>query len=411
MNDSIFSPRLLVAWIAAAVIVFAITLYFMGGGEFTSPEGYNPSTYSRSAIGHAGIAEVLQRLNIPTIKSRSDTLEKARGGGIVVIAEPDLGSKNEETIRTLLRANTVLLVLPKRRGLPNEKHTGWIRQVENVSTVTAQSTLRIVASSGEVLRLNGTETWTKNALGITPNIVTPVQLMRGDQMTPIIGTADAMLIGEITDRNRKIWILSDPDIISNHGLALAGNAELFVAMIERLRRGNGVVVFDETIHGYPARADNPFLLMFRFPFVIATAQAAIAVALLLWATIARFGAPQAAPLALSVGRLGLLQNIAKLIEFTGHQQVIVRRYVQETIRDVARQLHAPASLVGAPLVAWLQRVGSARSVSVDCGEVARRASELGEGRRDGTGYVQIARDIYLWKREIIDGRSGNPRAH
>ncbi len=99
------------------------------------------------------------------------------------------------------------------------------------------------------------------------------------------------------------------------------------------------------------------MLLFRFPFVVATVQGLIAIALLLWATMARFGAPQSAPPPLSAGRAGLLQNMAKLIEFTGHQQVMIRRYVQETVRDVARQLHAPRALAGQALIAWLQRVG------------------------------------------------------
>src|SRR5262249_48367602 len=150
-----------------------------------------------------------------------------------------------------------------------------------------------------------------------------------------------MLVGELTERNRKIWVLSDPDVISNHGLARDGNAALAVALITRLRGANGNVVFDETIHRYSTLASSPFLLRFPFPFLVATMQGLIAIALLLWATMARFGAPQSVPPPLSAGRAGLLQNMAKLIEFTGHQQVMIRRYVLETVRDVARQLHAP----------------------------------------------------------------------
>ena len=70
--------------------------------------------------------------------------------------------------------------------------------------------------------------------------------------------------------------------------------------------------------------------------MIATAQGLIAIALLLWATMARFGAPQQAPPPLQAGRGGLLQNMARLIEFTGHQGPIITRYIQETVRDVAR---------------------------------------------------------------------------
>jgi hypothetical protein len=150
--------------------------------------------------------------------------------------------------------------------------------------------------------------------------------------------------------------------------------------------------------------------MFRFPFVVATAQALIAIALLLWATMGRFGAPQSAPAALSAGRAGLLQNMAKLIEFTGHQQVMIARYVQETVRDVARQLHAPRGLVGEPLLAWLRRVGTARGVEIDCGALTREADALGARRRgEMSSLVRLARDIHRWKGEILDGRARHPR--
>ena len=91
---------------------------------------------------------------------------------------------------------------------------------------------------------------------------------------------------------------------------------------------------------------------------------------------------------------------------------MVRRYVQETIRAAASQLHAPAGLSGEPLLAWLQRVGLARGVRTDCGEIARRAAELPEtGRRNPRGADRIARDIHRWKQEMMDGPSGNTRAH
>jgi hypothetical protein len=175
---------------------------------------------------------------------------------------------------------------------------------------------------------------------------------------------------------------------------------------------DGVVVFDETVHGYLAKPLSPFLLLFSFPFVVATLQGLIALALLLWATMGRFGAPQPVPPPLSAGRGGLLQNMAKLIELNGHQQIMVRRYVRETVRDVARQLHAPRGLSGAALLAWLQRVSTARAVEIDCRALMEGADKLGaRQRRDSSLLVRLARDAHRWKREILDGRSRHPRNH
>jgi len=69
--------------------------------------------------------------------------------------------------------------------------------------------------------------------------------MRGDKLVPIIGSADGMLVGEITERNRKIWILSDPERHRQSRPRAPGNAALATALINRLRTGKGTVVFDE----------------------------------------------------------------------------------------------------------------------------------------------------------------------
>src|SRR3984957_18674805 len=240
----------------------------------------------------------------------------------------------------------------------------------------------------------------------------PTQLVRGDRLRPIIGAMQGMLVGEISDKDRKIWVLADPDVIANHGLAHEGNAALALALIKALRGGDGSVVFDETVHGFVVRPVSPFLLLFRFPFVVATAQGALAFALLLWATLGRFGAPQTAPPPLAAGREGLLQNMAKLVEFTGHQDVMVKRYVQETVRDAAIARHAPRELTGASLIACLQRVGLARGVAIDCEAVLIQAAAPEMTRaRNSSALVRLAREIHQWKRESVDGRSRHSRHH
>jgi hypothetical protein len=415
-SEPVFSRRLLMGWIAGAVIVFAISLYFMGGGELGGPDSVGASTFSRSAIGHAGIAEVLQQLGIPVVKSRSSSLEKLSPGSVLVIAEPRRNSQSEDAIRTLLQAHTILLVLPKWIGQPSEQKPGWLSTAGERPPLDAQWALNLVAPKGEVVREKSVVPWSTNALKITPDLDLPVQLVRGDRLRPIVGATQGMLVGEISDRDRKIWVLADPDVIANHGLAHEGNAALALALIKALRDGDGSVVFDETVHGFVVRPVSPFLLLFRFPFVVATVQGFLAVALLLWATLGRFGAPQAAPAPLSAGREGLLQNMAKLVEFTGHQDVMVKRYVQETVREVAVQLHAPRELAGAGLVAWLQRVGLARGVTIDCEAVLLDTDphptlEGRGGRQNSSTLVRLARDIHQWKGEIVDGRSRHSDDH
>lgn len=413
MSEPIFSRRLLIGWVAGAVAVFVLSLFLMGGGEPTDIDSTGPSTFSRSAVGHAGMAEVLQGLGVPVVKSRYNSLEKVAPESLLVIAEPHPGRQSEEAIRTLLKAARVLLVLPKWTGQPSERTSGWLREVRERPAGDAQWALHLVAPRAQLVRENGEVTWTRNPLGPTPSLAAPIQLVRGGGLRAIIAADRGILVGEIEDGNRRIWVLSDPDLIANHGLARDANATLAVALIKHLRGIEGSIVFDETVHGYIAKPLSPFLLLFSFPFVVATAQGLIAVALLMWATMARFGAPQPVPPPLSAGRGRLLENMAKLIEAGGHQQMMVRRYVQETVRDVASQLHAPRGLAGEALLAWLRRVGTARGVEIDCAALMQRADKLASARRrdPSSSLVRLARDAQRWKGSILDGRSKHPRNH
>src|SRR5262249_25058164 len=103
---------------------------------------------------------------------------------------------------------------------------------------------------------------------------------------------------------------------------------------------------------------------------------------------------------------------ADVLRLALRQPLSMQCYVSEIIRDVARQLHAPSGMSDAALVDWLRRTGQARAVEVDCGSVLSTASELASSGHGGaTPPSALARDIFRWKREVIDGVSRDPRPH
>jgi hypothetical protein len=207
-----------------------------------------------------------------------------------------------------------------------------------------------------------------------------------------------------------VWILADPDPMQNHGLADPDNAVFSVALINALRGADGNIVFDEVVHGLAEKARSPLRMLFEFPFVLATIQALLAVALLLWATMRRFGAPLAPPVELKSGKRSLIETTANLLDFGRHRPIIIQRYVHEIVHDVARQLHAPAGLSGPALIDWLRRTNRARDAQIDFGAVVRRTDELvAAGRSASTQLAMLARDIFRWKREVTDGGSGYSR--
>ena len=394
--------RVMAAWVAAVIVLAVGTLLFaVSGGGSTDTVG--PSTFSRSAIGHAGIADVLRRLGVRVVKSRKDSVAQLDPAGVLIVAEPSSGVSPQQ-MSSLLNAHTVLLILPKWSGAPSERRPGWVSTVvplpEDVARLASQ------VSGIEIVRLPRATSWSRNEFGRAPVFSEPVQLMKSSRLRPIVGNDSGMLVGEVRGGQRRLWILSDPDVMQNHGIADPANAVFAVALIDALRGDDGNVVFDEVVHGFEEKASSPLRLLFEFPFVLATIQGAIAVALLLWATMRRFGAPMSPPVALQAGKRSLIETTANLLDFPRHRPILVQRYVHAIVNDVARQLHAPAGLSDGGLIEWLRRTGRAREVEADCGAIMRRADELAAGGRGGgTALAALARDIFRWKREVIDGVS------
>jgi uncharacterized protein DUF4350 len=412
-EQRVFSPRLLSAWIIGAALAFACSLYLMtlGGDETQAIDGAGANTRSRSAIGYAGIAETLERLGFRVIKSEANSLQKLAKGSVLVIAEPRFARQQSQDAGHLLHeAKSALLILPKWRGVRSERHPGWIADAESVSEFEAIWTLNLAVDGGKLARESATQRWTVNELGITPDILEPVQLVKSPRLRPIVASEQGALLAEFRDKDRRLWVLADPDVIANHGIGRKDNAAFSVALLNALRRDGGAIVFDETVHGFLAKPADPFKLLFDSRFISVTLQGAIAVALLLWAAVARFGAPLPAPPPLDPGKRGLVRNAAKLITSAGHRPLIVRRYVDATVRDVARRLHAPRGLSDEGLIQWLQRVGRARKANLDCAPLYRRTLDETGGKRESSSLVALVRDVYAWKQEIIDGDGGDPRA-
>jgi hypothetical protein len=409
-EQPVFSRKVLFAWITGVALAFACSLYFMGASEDSSDDAPAASVFSRSALGYAGIADILEKLGDTVVRSEGDAPARPAGRSVSIIAEPQFGIARSGALHALAAAETVLLILPKWRGQPNSAHRGWIKDADLVPEFDAIVTLSLGVDNAKLVRQTAVELWTKNALGVSPEIAEPVQLIQSGNLTPVVAGADGILVGELRTAKRRLWILSDPDVLSNHGIGVKDNAAFGVALLDRLRGPDGAVVFED-VEGLPGHAAKAALIpssLLKLPFdahfLPATLQAGVALALLLWAAVLRFGAPLPAPPPLDAGKRGLIQNAARLVAFAGYQRVMARRYVEATIREVGRRIHAPRGLADAGLVDWLGRIGKARGVEHDGVAIYAQAQRLDQGRRgDPAPLMAMLRDIHRWKREMIDG--------
>jgi len=395
-----YSAKTVYWLLAVGVLSFAAAAYFMIYAQ-SDAGAAKANAFSYSAIGHRALVETLQELDVPVLVSRSDSAAKAGYSSLLVVAEPRLKSWYEDTIGAEQEAETVLLVLPKWDGFKDQFRSHWLWLAGMLPTDYIESILREVAPGGTVQRAIPTK-WNSGAFGISPTIEYP-QLMKSGALDPVIWSDQGVLLGVVTHGYQTVWVLSDPDILSNHGLGQGENAVLAVRLLEALRPPDGAVIFDETVHGY-WQPPSLWRTLFQVPFAIPVILAFAAVLVVAWSATARFGSPLPAKPALVPGKTVLIDNTASLLRFGGHGSAILKRYTAVTLRDVAHRLNAPRKLKGAALIAWVDRVGEARGAKRKFRDLQDRADTLeGNVRRDGPRLARLARRLYQWKREIIDG--------
>ena len=419
MKESPFSSRAVILLIACATALAAVSVLLrVYGGEPVSAERKTaPNTYSISAIGHAGFYDLLRRTDRPVLRSTGNVLSTVGTRGVLIIAEPGPDTADAWRFR-LMELPRLLLVLPKWKGTPDKNRPSWISEVEPVPLYAARQPL-VIAAGGESSVFRGEQAgqWAVNSIGIDPTLPEAVQLIRSEEMTPIVGGEDGMLLGEIKLKGRHgadgiIWVLSDPDVLSNHGIVKGDNGAFMLAVIDALRSWNNgdpnaPIVFDETAHGFLESRSSPVALPFRFPFVFVTALAFAAAALLVLSGMRRFGAAVAPKPVLDFGKANLIGNSARLLDYSGHHAAVLERYIGMTLSSTAGALRAPrfddAEAGNAALIAWLDQVGRSRGVSVSCADFLQilRASRTADAEHNIPGLFECAKKIYDWKQEIL----------
>jgi hypothetical protein len=399
----IFAQRTILWLIGVGGLSFLCAIVLIVFGEDLLPTStVEANAYSQSAIGHMAFVETLRALGIPVLVSRSDSALKAGPNDLLIVAEPPAELKDDEYLQGLLQADRVLLVLPKWVASTDPNNRRWAKQVYRLPSGNADDILRIVASHGSTRVVEREIDWKQNRFGGEARLAQP-QLMTADGLTPVIESNLGVLLGEADQSYGRLWVLSDPDLISNQGLRRGDNAVIAVGMIQDLMPRNGSVIVDEVIHGF-RRDPSVWRALFEFPIVIITINALAAVAVLLWSATGRFGSPAPIEPVLKAGKTTLIGNAAGLLLFGGHTTEVLGRYLVVTFADVARRIHAPAPLAGDALDQWLERIGKARHVRSVPAQL-RRQAELATavGRADSRTLLQVARELYRWKREMLHG--------
>jgi hypothetical protein len=192
--------------------------------------------------------------------------------------------------------------------------------------------------------------------------------------------------------NLQIAVLTDPDLIANHGLHLGDNAHLALALVDVLLQPGGRIFIDETLHGF-AVEPNIWRLMFEPPYLAATLLALVAMWLIVWHAARRFGAPLPPVPAFSSGKDALIENAARLLISGGHGAHVAERYGEATVIEAGKRLRLTNREASDDLRPQLERIAERRGIT----------AKLPGRRHPALHPVALARRYHEWKLEMFGG--------
>lgn len=353
---------------------FGLSLLTRDNTSKTTIDEAGASVYSSSALGHLAFAAFLSNLGIPQGRAFSNARDEAGDDGLVVLAEPWADANSLAYVQNTLRTGKSLLILPKFRGHTDPSRPRWVAGAELVEEEAVQGVLRLVDDKATLVRTGQPKSWTRNDFTVLPTSSTP-QFIRSDALTPIMATADGILIGEMQLGDSRIVVLADPELVTNRGLARGDNAFLVAQLVDRARAGQGRVVFDEGVHGGTLTQPHPAKWLFAFPRILFVLQLLAVAGLFIWSAAA-YRSHRSGPPAAPQGLEALLRSTARLLGHPSHIAMLTDRYVEHTVREVAARMH-------------ISHAGARALLGAFAG---------------GANGVSQAEDVFRWKREVFHGR-------
>jgi len=412
-----FSRRA-VGWIVGSVAVSFLAAVLLGvyGRDLQGPRpGHD--TFSYSALGHRGLAELLRDMGLAVVSRQSSHGGTPGPERPLVLAEPDDRERVSDLRDEAGRAGAPLVVvLPKRQvGPPDPKRSDWLASADllDPADVERQAAELGLGTVGVVRAHRGgmdcTAGWGGTATELHIVATQPQLLKPAPGLTAVIACPGGLLIARLAagKAGPPTYLIADPDILNNHGLDQGENATAVFDFLTRFLGSTGVV-FDETIHGYN-RVPGLLAEALRFPMVLATLQSLVLLGTVLWAGMGRFGKPLPSTAALAAGKETLIDNTAKLLAAGGHAADGLRRYFAQTTRSVAAHYFLPPDLPEGERLARLQRltdghaVRSRRARGLNLAALERSLALLPDGSRGEERAARIARRLYDWRLEMTNG--------
>ncbi|MEQ1687934.1 MAG: DUF4350 domain-containing protein [Sphingopyxis sp.] len=390
---------LLVAGIIGFVGFWVLTAF---AGEWGSGRDGGAHALSRSATGFSGIVELTKAGGAPIAVLRDSAAgvpgaNESELGGLMVLTPPAGATRADIDQRIGDFSGGVLIILPKHLTAPvpgardrvmrvgNETRAGKLLVSESagLSRITIQS----VQGSGRSIT---TSPWGERAITLT--LPPQWNSISGEGLKPIIAVDGRILVAELPGRG-STYVLADPDLINNLAMKDDARAASAYALLTALAGPNEPIGFDVTMNGLGAGGRSLLRSAFVPPFLGLTMCLLAGGLFALWQGFVRFGPPWRVARRVALGKAGLVANGASLIVQARRVPHFAARYGAMIREAAARRLHAPSSLGGSALDAWLDRFADSKGqrftellqrleTARTSGECVEDAAALGQWRKD-----------------------------
>ena len=396
--------------VGGAVIAFALFLLALAFPPDLQPTDGGAHALSRSPVGYAGLLRLLDADGSHTLVTRTGALPQGVSRDALLVLTPRETTTAAEVLK-LTRGRRALVIAPKWRTVGDPARPGRLLKL---GPLPPAPFLKLASTILDVGTVDGAPaslvTTRRMAPALQPanddvtapttaplHLVEGLRTFSGGQLMSVVVDARGQTLVARTP-SRPVYVLSDPDLLNNQGVADLRVARAAVALVSDLADGDPVV-WDVTLDGIHARTppNNPLKVLFLPPLLPATLCLFVAAALTAFATRARFGAVEDTGRAYAFGKRALADSTASLISLAGREARFAPRYA-ELARDAA------VAAAGLPAGrdaqdAALDRIGARRGAG-GWSDV-RAAAQSVTGVR---GLLASAHRTWTWRREMTRGR-------
>jgi len=392
-SDGPFNARMMLLVTAMGTFAF-VAMLVLGAYAPDLRSGHNGGSHalSNAATGFSGLVRLSEATGRnPTIVRSVPDL----GSEDLAVITPDDATEDLTKILQQRGSRATLVVLPKWATFPDKAHPGWVRvmqldypgMAEGVLAPDVKIKIARAKTHGELLR-NVDPAAPPTVQFLAPAVV---QSMSGPTLKPLILAPNGGIVLAKAG-NQPLYVLSEPDLINNHGMGNEQQARSAMALLDYLNStGADGVLFDVTANGL-GRSQSPLKLAFDAPFLAVTLTIFAAMLLAGWQALVRFGPVGHRQRAIAFGKAALVDNSAALIRKAGREASLGQRYV-EVIRERAMMLfRLPPTLDAQSLSSRLEELNpnSSFAMVANAAEQARTRDEL----------VSAAKSLNQWLQEV-----------